>query len=178
MAARRRARRAEMEAFDWRCTGRCGRSTNGWAPSSGINADPVEIARWCQDVAAALSNSGQWHNRLFHHWDNNAAHDLLPYWGVTASQAAAEMAHRVLWERYRESVAGYITDEYGKSVDARIEAEIYSHFSRDTDDVEAAILIAKKLRWKLTKIANGRGCNGASEKWKCAVDRQLSQNCR
>ena len=30
-------------------------------------------------------------------------------------------------------------------------AVIYSHFARDTDDMDAAILIAKHFRWKLIK---------------------------
>ena len=144
-------RRAEMEAFDWRLHEPL-RQVNEWLASNpGINADPVEIARWCQDVAAMLSKRSNWYHRLFHHWDNNAAHDLLPYWGVTASQAAVEMAHRILWERYRESVSGYFTNEYRKPVNAMIEAEIYSHFARDTDDIDATILIAKQFRWKLIR---------------------------
>jgi hypothetical protein len=136
-------RRADMEAFDWRLHEPL-RQVNEWLVSNpGINAVPVEIARWCQDVAAMLSN------RLFHGWSNNATHDLLPYWGVTASQAAAEMAHRRSWEHYRESVSEHLTDEFGKPVNALIEAEIYSHFARDTDDIDAAILIAKRCRWKV-----------------------------
>jgi hypothetical protein len=150
------ARRAEMEVFDWRLHEPL-RQVNEWLASNpGINVDPVEIARWCQDVAAMLQpKSSHWNHRLFHHWDNNATHDLLPYWGVTASQAAAEMAHRTLWERYREDVTGYITDEYKKLVNGLIEAEIYSHFARDTDDIDAAILIAKHFRWKLIRERDG-----------------------
>jgi hypothetical protein len=144
-------RRAEMEAFDWRLHEPL-RQVNEWLASNpGINADPVEIARWCQDVAAMLSKNRNWPYRLFHHWDNNAAHGLLPYWGVTASQAAAEIAHSMLWDRYRESVADYITDDYKKPVDAQIEAEIYSHFARDTAEMDAAILIAKHSRWKFIR---------------------------
>jgi hypothetical protein len=85
---------------------------------------------------------------IFRHWDNNAAHGLLPYWGVTAPQAAAEIAHSMWWDRYRERVVDYIADDYEKPVDAPIEAEIYSHFARDTDEMDAAILIAKHFRWK------------------------------
>lgn len=145
------ARRAEMEVFDWRLHEPL-RQVNEWLASNpGINADPVEIARWCQDVAAMLSKSKNWPYRLFYHWDNNAAHDLLPYWGVTASQAAAEIAHRRLWEQYRERVSGYITDEYKKPVNALIEVEIYSHFTRETDQIDTAILIARHFRWKLIK---------------------------
>jgi hypothetical protein len=104
---------AEMEAFDWRLHEQL-RQVNEWLGSNpGINADPVEIARWCQDVAAILSKGKDWHHRLFHHWDNNAAHSLLPYWGLTASQAAAEIAHRMVWDEYRESVSGYITRNTG-----------------------------------------------------------------
>jgi hypothetical protein len=149
-------RRAEMEAFDWRLHEPL-RQVNEWLASNpGINSDPVEIARWCQDVAAMLQpKSSHWNYRLFHHWDNNAAHDLLPYWGLTASQAAAEIAHRTLWERYRKDVTYYITREYKQPVNALIEAEIYSHFARDTDDMDAAILIAKHFRWKLIRERDG-----------------------
>jgi hypothetical protein len=144
-------RRAEMEAFDWRLHEPLQQVHEWLASNPGINADPIEIARWCQDIAAMLSKSRNGHHRLFHHWDNNAAHDLLPYWGVTASQAAAEIAHRLLWAQYRERVTGYITREYRKPVNAMIEVEIYSHFVRDTDVIDAAIMIAKHFRWKLIK---------------------------
>jgi hypothetical protein len=141
-------RRARMEAFDWRLHEPL-RQVNEWLVSNpGINADPVEIARWCQDVAAMLSKSKDWRHRLFHHWDNNAAHNLLPYWGVTASHAAAEIAHRVLWDEYRERVSDYITEDYKKPVNTLIDVEIYSHFARGTDAIDAAILIAKHFRWK------------------------------
>jgi hypothetical protein len=144
-------RRAEMEAFDWRLHEPL-RQVKEWMISNpGLNADPVEIARWCQDVAAMLSKPHNWDGRLFHHWDDNAAHGLLPYWGVTAVQAAAEIAHGMLWERYSKRVSDYITREYKKPVNALIEAEMYSHFTRDTDDLDAAILIAKHNRWKLIR---------------------------
>ncbi|MGY4480086.1 hypothetical protein [Bradyrhizobium sp. USDA 3364] len=147
-------RRAEMEAFDWRLHEPL-RQVNEWLSSNpGINGDPDEIARWCQDVGAILSECKDWRHRLFHHWKNNAAHSLLPYWGVTASQAAAEIAHRIVWDRYRESVSGYITREYRRPLNVLIEAEIYSHFVRGTDDMDAAILIAKHFRWKLIKRRN------------------------
>jgi hypothetical protein len=72
----------------------------------------------------------------------------LPYWGVTASHAAAEIAHRVLWDEYRERVSDYITEDYKKPVNTLIDVEIYSHFARSTDAMDAAILIAKHFRWK------------------------------
>lgn len=149
------ARRTEMEAFDWRLHEPLRQVKEWLALNPGINTDPVEIARWCQDIAAMLSKGGRWHERLFHHWDNNAAHGLLPYWGVTASQAAIEIAHCLLWERYRERVADYLTDEYKKLVNPMIEAEIYGHFARDTAEVDAAILIAKHFKWKLVRRHEG-----------------------
>ena len=142
-------RREKMEALDWRLHEPL-RQVKEWMTSNpGLNSDPVEIARWCEDVAAMLSKPRD--ARLFHHWDDNAAHRLLFYWGVTAEQAAAEIAHGILWERYHEHVSSYITREYKKPVNALIEAEIYSHFTRDTDDLDAAILIAKHNRWKLIR---------------------------
>jgi hypothetical protein len=143
-------RRAEMQAFDWRLHEPL-RQVNEWLTANpGIKAVPVEIARWCQDIAGMLqSKSSQWNYRLFHDWSDDAAHELLSYWGVTASQAAAEKAHRTFWESYREDLTRYITREYNKPVNALIEAEIYSHFALDTDDMDAAILIAKHHRWKL-----------------------------
>jgi hypothetical protein len=145
-------RRAEMQAFDWRLHEPL-RQVNEWLTwNPGINAAPVDIARWCQDIAAMLqSKSSQWNYRLFRDWSDDAAHELLSYWGITASQAAAEKAHRTFWERYREDVTRYITREYNRPVNALIEAEIYSHFALDTGDIDAAILIAKHHRWKLIK---------------------------
>jgi hypothetical protein len=143
-------RRAEMKAFDWRLHEPL-RQINEWLASNpGINTDPVEIARWCQDVAALLKHKDH-RCRLFFDWSDNAAHKLLLYWGVTASQAAAEMAHRTLWEKYLKETSYWMVKYYKKSVNVLIEAEIYPHFARDTDDMEAAILIAKRHRWKLTK---------------------------
>jgi len=158
-------RRAEMEAFDWRLHEPL-RQVNEWLASNpGINADPVEIARWCQDVADMLSKNRNWAYRLFYHWDNNAAQGLLPYWGVTASQAAAEIAHSMLWDRYRERVADYITDDYKKPVDALIETAIHLHFARDTDYIDAAILIAKQFRWKFSR----------SDNWVSRLERRIKE---
>jgi hypothetical protein len=144
---------AEMEAFDWRLHEPL-RQVNEWLTSNpGINADPIEIARWCQDVAAILSKPRS--HRLFRDWSDNAAYDLLSYWGVAASEAAAEKAHRMLWDKYRERVSYYISEYYKKPVNPLIEAQIYAHFARDTDDMDAAILIAKHFRWKLIKERDG-----------------------
>ncbi|MGY4283627.1 hypothetical protein ACVWXO_002847 [Bradyrhizobium sp. LM2.7] len=146
-----RKRRSEMVAFDWRLHEPL-RQVNEWlAANPGNDADPVEIARWCLEMADMLPKRvDHWRCHLFSDWSENAAHELLPYWGVTPSQAAAEMAHRTLWERYREEVADHITREYEKPVDDLVEADIYEHFARDTDDMDAAILIAKHFRWKRT----------------------------
>lgn len=144
-------RRADMEAFDWRLNEPL-RQVNEWLVlNSGLNTDPIEIARWCQAVAAMLSEGANWHSKLFHDWSDNAAHELLPYWGVTASQAAAEIAHRMLWGRYCKSISQHISNDFDKPLNAGIEAEIYSHFARGTDDVDAAILIAGHFRWKLVR---------------------------
>ncbi|HEX9212035.1 MAG TPA: hypothetical protein VF901_16130 [Bradyrhizobium sp.] len=144
-------RRAEMEAFDWRLHEPLLQVNEWLASHPGINAEPIEIARWCQEVSAMLSKGGDRQTRLFHDWSDKAAHDLLPYWGVTASQAAAEMAHRVLWGRYCARVSEYITDEFGKSVAPSIEAEIYLHFACGAADVDAAIVIAKHSGWSLIR---------------------------
>jgi hypothetical protein len=147
-------RRAEMVAFDWRLQEPL-RQVNEWLASNpGINTDSIEIARWCQDVAA-MSRGRNPHHRLFHNWSNNAAHELMSYWGVPASNASAERTHRLLWEEYRERVRYYVNDEYAKSVDAIVEAEIYAHFMRDTDHMDAAILVAKRFRWKFVEDSGG-----------------------
>jgi hypothetical protein len=159
-------RRAEMEAFDWRLHEPL-RQVNEWlAANPGINADPVEIARWCQDVAAVLSKSKNWHHRLFHDWSEDAAQDLLSYWGLAASEAAAEKAHRTAWDEYRKSVSFYITHYYEKPVNALIEAQIYAHFARGTEDMDAAILIAKRSRWKLIED---------SHRWVSPLQRRVSE---
>jgi hypothetical protein len=162
------SRRAEMKAFDWRLQEPL-RQVNEWlASNTGINAEPVEIARWCQEMADILSKRvSHWRCRLYSDWSDNAAHEVLPYWGVTASQAAAEMAHRTLWERYLKEISDYITDEYKKPVNALIEAEIYAHFARDTDDIDAAILTAKHFRWKLPPI--GR------DEWVSTLRRRIAE---
>jgi hypothetical protein len=159
-------RRAEMKAFDWRLHEPLRQVKEWLASNPGINADPVEIARWCQDVAAMLSKSKNWHHRLFHDWSDNAAHELLSYWGVAASEAAAEKAHRMAWGEYRKGVSFYITHYYKKPVDMLIEAQIYAHFARGTDDMDAAILIAKRSRWKLIDDSNG---------WACPLQRRVSE---
>ena len=43
-------RRAEMEAFDWRLHEPLRQVKEWLAANPGINADLVEIARWCQEV--------------------------------------------------------------------------------------------------------------------------------
>jgi hypothetical protein len=146
-------RRAEMEAFDWRLHEPL-RQVNEWLVSnSGINADPVEIARWCQDCAAILSKPRS--RQLFRDWSENAAHDLLSYWGGTASEAAAEKAHRMKWDEYSERVSYYISEYYEKSVNTQIESEIYADFVRGADEMDAAIRIAKRSRWNLINVRGG-----------------------
>ncbi|MGY4367709.1 hypothetical protein ACVW1A_003774 [Bradyrhizobium sp. LB1.3] len=146
-------RRAEMEAFDWRLHEPL-RQVSEWLGSNpGINADPVEIARWCQDFAVMLSKPRS--HPLFRDWGENTAHDLLSYWGVTASEAAAEKAHRMEWEEYRERVSCYITEYYERSVNTQIESEIYADFVRGSGEMDAAILIAKRARWNLIKVRSG-----------------------
>jgi predicted nucleotidyltransferase len=151
------ARRAEMEAFDWRLHEPL-RQVKEWLVSNpGINVDPVEIARWCLDVAAILKTMN-WQHRLFRDWSDNAAHDLLSYWGVTPSEAAAEKARRMMWDQYLESVSFYFHHYYENSVvDALIEEEIYEQFAHGTDDMDAAILTAKRSRWKLIEDRNRSG---------------------
>ncbi|MGY0569675.1 hypothetical protein ACTGJ9_000185 [Bradyrhizobium sp. RDM12] len=117
------------------------------------NADPIEIARWCQDFAAILSKPRS--HQLFRDWSENAAYDLLSYWGRTASEAAAEKAYRMEWEKYRERVSYYITEYYERSVNTLIELDIYANFARDADEMHAAILIAKRSRWNLVKVRGG-----------------------
>jgi hypothetical protein len=140
-------RRAEMEAFDWRLHEPTRQVKEWLASNPGLNTDPVEIARWCQEVADLLSH-GNWQSRLFYHWANNAAHDLLVYWGVPATQAAAELAHRRLWDDYRRRVSDDLVKDYKRPLTASIEAEIYAHFTKNTENMDAAILIAKRHRWK------------------------------
>lgn len=142
-------RRAEMEAFDWRLHEPLRQVSEWLASNPGINADPVEIARWCKDFAAILSKPRS--HQLFHDWSANAAHDFLSYWGKTASEAAAEKAHRMKWEEYRERVSYYITEYYERQVNALIEAEIYADFARGVGEMDAAILIARRSRWNLIK---------------------------
>ena len=75
-------RHAEMKAFDWRLHEPL-RQVNEWmAANRGINTDPVEVARWCQDVATMLKGTSR-QFRLFHNWSDNAAHDLMDYWGLS-----------------------------------------------------------------------------------------------
>ncbi|WP_024518121.1 hypothetical protein [Bradyrhizobium sp. Tv2a-2] len=146
-------RRAEMEAFDWRLHEPL-RQVNEWLTSNpDINADPIEVARWCQDVAAILSKPRS--QRLFRDWSDNSAHDLLSYWGVAASEAAAEKAHGMEWDEYRERVSYYISEYYKNPVTPLIETEIYAHFARGTDYMDAAILVAKHFRWRLIKERGG-----------------------
>jgi hypothetical protein len=146
-----------MEAFDWRLHEPL-RQVKEWLVSNpGINVDPVEIARWCLDVAAILKTMN-WQHRLFRDWSDNAAHDLLSYWGVTPSEAAAEKARRMMWDQYLESVSFYFHHYYENSVvDALIEEEIYEQFAHGTDDMDAAILTAKRSRWKLIEDRNRSG---------------------
>jgi hypothetical protein len=47
-----------------------------------------------------------------------------------------------------------------------IEAQIYEHFARGTDDMDAAILIAKCSRWKLIEDSNG---------WVSPLQRRVSE---
>jgi hypothetical protein len=151
------ARRAEMAAFDWRLHEPLRQVKEWLASNPGINVDPVEIARWCQDVAVILKTNN-WQHRLFRDWSDNAAHYLLSYWGVTPSEAAAEKARRMVWDQYLESVSFYFRHYYENSVvDALIEEEIYEHFAHGTDDMDAAILTAKRSRWKLIEDRNRRG---------------------
>ncbi|WP_271595718.1 hypothetical protein [Bradyrhizobium sp. CCBAU 25360] len=147
-------RRAEMEAFDWRLHEPLRQVKEWLASTPGINVDPVEISRWCQDVAAILRNKN-WQHRLFRDWSGNAAHDLMSYWGVTASAAAAEKAHRMVWDEYRERTSYYIVKYYEKPVNALIEAQIHAQFALGADYMDAAILIAKQARWKLVEDSRG-----------------------
>jgi hypothetical protein len=124
------------------------------AANRGINTDPVEVARWCQDVATMLNGTNR-QFRLFHNWSDNAAHDLMNYWGLSVSQAVAEKAHRMCSDEYRERVSFYITHYYEKPVNTEIEAQIYAHFAQNTEHMDAAILMAKKSGWKLTRDLRG-----------------------
>jgi hypothetical protein len=147
-------RRAQMKAFDWLLHEPLQQVREWLVTNPGINTDPIEVARWCQHVAELLKGKSR-HGRLFHDWSDNAAHELLQYWGVTASEAAAEIAHSKLWGQYCERVSYYITDYYKKPFTALIEAELYAHFTRDTDHMDAAILIARHFRWKFVEDSDG-----------------------
>lgn len=140
-------RRAEMKSFDWRLHEPL-RQVKEWLTSNpGINSDPAEIARWCQDVAALLEHK-DWQYRLFSDWSDNIAHRMLPYWGTTPLEAATLFAHNELFRDFCKRVSWWITEKYEKPIDAVIEAEIYSHFARDTYEIDAASLIGEHFGWE------------------------------
>ena len=147
-------RHAEMRSFDWRLHEPL-RQVNEWiAANRGINTDPVEAAQWCQDVATMLKGTNR-QFRLFHDWSDNAAHELMEYWGISISQAVAEKAHRMCSDEYRQRVSFYITHSYEKPVSTEIDEEIYAHFAQDTEHMDAAILMAKKFGWELARNLDG-----------------------
>jgi hypothetical protein len=152
---------AQMKAFDWLLHEPLRQVREWLVTNPGINTDPIEVARWCQHVAELLKGKGR-HGRLFHDWSDNAAYELLQYWGVSSSEAAAELAHRKIWKDYLERISFWIDSGYKKPISALIEAEIYTHFTRDTDDIDAAILIAKHFRWEL--IGDRKGWVGPVER--------------
>jgi hypothetical protein len=137
-------RRAEMEAFDWRFHEPLRQVKEWLAANPGINADPVEIARWCLDVADVLSKGAR-QTRLFGDWSGNFAHHMMPHWGLTPPQAAAAMAHDILWAEYVEAASPWLTEGYKQTVNALIEREFYTHFARGLDSDDAAILTAEHL---------------------------------
>lgn len=161
-------RRVEMEAFDWRLHEPLRQVKEWLSKNPGLNSDPIEIARWCQDVATMLRKPKSHHHRLFRDWSNNATQDILPYWGMLASEAASLIAHQRHWEGYCEHVSFWITADFRKEIDACVEAEIYAHFVRGTEDgMDAAILIAKHFGWRLIK--------DDSDSWSGPLERRMQE---
>lgn len=140
-------RRAEMEAFDWRLHEPLRQVKEWLAANPGINTDPIEIARWCQGVADILSKGGLY-VRLFHNWSGNFAHNMMPHWGLSASQAAAATAHDISWAEYAKRAAIYITEGYKQAITEVVEREFYAHFAYNLDASDAAILTAERFGWK------------------------------
>lgn len=135
-------RRAEMKAFDWRLHEPL-RQVNEWlAANPGINTDPVEIARWCQEVAAVLKA---------HDWSDTFAQAMMPHWGLTASQAAAATMHDIEWADYLKRGAYWIEGAYKQPIDAAVEAQLYGHFARGVSECNAAPLIGRHFGWKLAE---------------------------
>jgi hypothetical protein len=136
------ARLAEMEAFDWRLAEPL-RQVNEWlAANPGINTEPVEMARWCQEVAAVLKARD---------WSDNLAQAMMPHWGLTASQAAIATMHDIEWADYAKRGTYWIEGAYKRSVDAAVEAQLYGHFTRDVTEWNAAKLIGRHFGWKLAE---------------------------
>jgi hypothetical protein len=135
-------RRAEMEAFDWRLHEPLRQVKEWLAANPGINADPVEIARWCQEVAAVLSVSN---------WSDNFAQAMMPHWGLPASQAAAATMHDIKWADYLKRGTRWIERAYKQPIDATVEAQLYEHFTRDVSEWNAAPLIGRHFGWKFAE---------------------------
>ena len=135
-------RRAEMKAFDWRLHEPL-RQVNEWlAANPGINTDPAEIARWCQEVAAVLKA---------HDWSDNFAQAMMPHWDLTASQAASATMHDIEWADYLKRGAYWIEGAYKQPIDAAVEAQLYGHFTRGVSEWNAVRLIGRHFGWNLAE---------------------------
>lgn len=137
-----KTRRAEMEAFDWRLHEPLRQVKEWLAENHGINADPVDMARWCQEVAAILKARD---------WSDNFAQAMMPHWGLTTSQAASATMHDIEWADYRKRGIYWIEGAYKRPADAVVESQLYGHFTRAVTEWNAAKLLGRHFGWKLAE---------------------------